>query len=477
MGTTAAARSKGGPSTPEPASRAEPTKARIGVLWDYPFSLVRRLAIAFVGVLALCIVGTWALTLEMGSAETILQLVPAALAILASLYIAELIGVTERPMPRLKVEALFAAIGISCLVMGVGYLIVPDYAPRAELLCAAPALAALFVYLQRRWTEVHGGTAPLPAAVFAGTREQAVRALQQLQAVPSLKANAIVLASGVDDPTPINGLQVYAPSRDFQELRDRGIRMLVVGGATDDELRSILVPCAGVGYMVESVSDLVARCQGRTVLNLGHDLRLLARLTSQARPYAAQRAVDLVIASTLLVLSLPVWPFVALLVKLTSKGPVFFRQQRVGHWSKTFTILKFRTMSVDAEAKSGPVWSQPGDTRVTPVGLFLRASRLDELPQLWTILKGDMSLVGPRPERPYFVRDLRAKVPLYDARHSVRPGLTGWAQIRYPYGSTQKDAEEKLTYDLFYILNRSLTFYFAVLLETAKVLIFRRGGR
>ena len=237
------------------------------------------------------------------------------------------------------------------------------------------------------------------------------------------------------------------------------------------------MPCAGAGYIVESVADLAARCQGRTVLDSGHDLRLLARLTSQARPYATQRAVDLVIASTLLVLSLPLWPFVALLVKLTSKGPVFFRQQRVGHWGKTFTILKFRTMHADAEAESGPVWSQPGDTRVTSVGPFLRASRLDELPQLWTILKGDMSVVGPRPERPYFVQTLRAKIPLYDARHSVRPGLTGWAQIRYAYGSTEEDAEEKLEYDLFYILNRSLTFYAAVLLETAKVLIFRRGGR
>ena len=477
MGTTAAARSKGGPSTPGPASRSERTPVRIGVLWDYPFSLVRRLAIAFVALFALCIVATWALTLEMGSAEAVLQLIPAVLAIVASLYIAELIGVTERPMPRLKVEALFAAIGISCLVMGVLYLIVPDYAPRAELLCAAPALAALSVYLQRRWIEVRGGTTALPAAVFAGTREQAARALQAIKAIPGLEAKAVVLASGVEDRTRLNGLKVYAPTRDLHELRADGIRMLVVGGATDDELRSILVPCAGAGYIVESVADLAARCQGRTVLDSGHDLRLLARLTSQARPYATQRAVDLVIASTLLVLSLPLWPFVALLVKLTSKGPVFFRQQRVGHWGKTFTILKFRTMHADAEAESGPVWSQPGDTRVTSVGPFLRASRLDELPQLWTILKGDMSVVGPRPERPYFVQTLRAKIPLYDARHSVRPGLTGWAQIRYAYGSTEEAAEEKLEYDLFYILNRSLTFYAAVLLETAKVLVFRRGGR
>jgi len=154
-----------------------------------------------------------------------------------------------------------------------------------------------------------------------------------------------------------------------------------------------------------------------------------------------------------------------LLVKLTSPGPVIYTQSRVGRYGKPFTIYKFRTMQHDAE-KGGAQWAKSGDVRATPLGRFLRKSRLDELPQLWNILRGDMSLVGPRPERPEFVEKLRQHIPHYDMRHLVLPGLTGWAQVRFRYGASLEDSQRKLAFDLYYVRHCGLAFDLAICLRT-----------
>jgi lipopolysaccharide/colanic/teichoic acid biosynthesis glycosyltransferase len=167
---------------------------------------------------------------------------------------------------------------------------------------------------------------------------------------------------------------------------------------------------------------------------------------------------------------------VAGLVKLTSTGSVLYHQERVGQHGRIFTVHKFRSMVTDAEANTGAVWSQPNDHRITPVGRMLRRTRLDELPQLWNVLRGDMSLVGPRPERPEFVRSLTDQIPFYGQRHVVRPGLTGWAQVRYTYGATVEDAMEKLQYDLYYIKNMSLALDLFVLFSTVKTVLHREGA-
>jgi lipopolysaccharide/colanic/teichoic acid biosynthesis glycosyltransferase len=168
---------------------------------------------------------------------------------------------------------------------------------------------------------------------------------------------------------------------------------------------------------------------------------------------------------------------VALAVRLSSRGPIFYHQERVGLNGRVFTVHKFRTMSEDAEAATGPVWSGKNDARVTPIGGFLRRTRLDELPQLWNVLRGDMSFVGPRPERPTFVAELTVKIPFYGQRHVVKPGLTGWAQIRYTYGATVEDAIEKLQYDLYYIKNLSFALDLVIVLDTIKTVVLRRGAR
>lgn len=191
----------------------------------------------------------------------------------------------------------------------------------------------------------------------------------------------------------------------------------------------------------------------------------------------SKRVVDMLLALTGLVLTSPLFPLMALAIRLESPGPVFFRQERVGMGEQLFTLIKFRSMRQDAEAASGAVWAQKNDPRVTTLGKFLRGSRIDEIPQLINVLRGEMSLIGPRPERPEFVEKLKLVIPYYSKRHFIKPGLTGWAQVRYPYGSSVEDAVEKLRYDLYYTKNVCPFLDTLIFLETIKVVLFGRGGR
>jgi lipopolysaccharide/colanic/teichoic acid biosynthesis glycosyltransferase len=178
-----------------------------------------------------------------------------------------------------------------------------------------------------------------------------------------------------------------------------------------------------------------------------------------------------------LLLALPLLPFIALAIALDSPGPLFYAQKRVGHMGKIFYCHKLRTMRRDAEADTGPTWAGDDDPRITRVGRFLRTWRFDEIPQLWCVLKGDMGLVGPRPERPEFVEWLTKEIPYYGVRHMVRPGITGWAQVMYRYGNTLEDAREKLQYDLFYIKNASLALDVLIMLQTIKIVTLGRGAQ
>jgi len=191
----------------------------------------------------------------------------------------------------------------------------------------------------------------------------------------------------------------------------------------------------------------------------------------------ARRLISIVIAMAALLLLLPFIPLLALAVKLSSPGPVLFCQKRVGRRGEIFTLYKFRTMQQDAEAATGAVWAQKDDPRVTSIGRFLRKTRLDEIPQLWNVLKGDMGFVGPRPERPEFVQFLTEQIPYYNLRHIIRPGVTGWAQVRYQYGATLEETKEKLEYDLYYIKHMSVALDFLIVFETLKTILLRRGAQ
>jgi len=190
-----------------------------------------------------------------------------------------------------------------------------------------------------------------------------------------------------------------------------------------------------------------------------------------------KRVVDLALSTLFLLLGWPIFLLVSLAIKLNSPGPLFFPQQRVGERGRTFRLLKFRTMVDDAEADTGPVWTSAEDPRITRVGRLLRKTRLDEFPQILNVLKGEMSFIGPRPERPHFVATLQDRIPYYSQRHTIKPGITGWAQVRYRYGATIEDAEEKLQYDLYYVKNMSLFLDMLILLSSIQVVLFGKGAR
>lgn len=206
-------------------------------------------------------------------------------------------------------------------------------------------------------------------------------------------------------------------------------------------------------------------------------LRGTRALRQNVLEHVLHRGLDIFASLTLLSLTLPLLLLVALAIKLDSRGPIFYRQERVGQHHRRFHILKLRSMTVDAEKPGTAVWAAVRDNRVTRVGRFIRLTRIDEIPQAINILRGDMAFVGPRPERPVFVAELTAAIPHYADRAAVRPGLTGWAQVKYPYGASVEDARDKLTYDLWYVRERSLWLDLRIIFATAGVVLRQVGAR
>jgi len=238
-----------------------------------------------------------------------------------------------------------------------------------------------------------------------------------------------------------------------------------------------LLNCRLSGMRVEEAELLYERLTGKiAVQRLRPSHLVFAEGFTQGRiTFAVKRALDVLISVVLLLLASPVWLLTALAIKLDSPGPIFFGQTRVGKDGRIFTIWKFRSMRTDAE-KGGPQWASKNDARVTRVGRLIRNTRIDELPQLWNVLRNEMSVIGPRPERPFFVDELRKKIPYYMERLLVKPGLTGWAQINYQYGSSVEDAVTKLQFDLYYIKNLSIWLDLLILVRTIKVIVLRRGA-
>jgi exopolysaccharide biosynthesis polyprenyl glycosylphosphotransferase len=255
--------------------------------------------------------------------------------------------------------------------------------------------------------------------------------------------------------------------------------ILATSEIIDGELFQSIMDCYEQGIPVTTMPLLYERLTNMVPVEFvgGHWIVVVPlEGESPFNPYPLlKRVFDIVLSLVGLVIYLALLPFLALAIKLDSPGPVFYRQQRVGRAGRLFELTKFRTMVPDAEVRQGPLWAVTNDPRVTRVGLFLRKTRLDELPQLWNILVGEMSLIGPRPERPFFVEHLQNIIPFYRTRLAVQPGLTGWAQVNYRYGSSEEDALIKLKYDLYYIRHRSLLLDALILLRTAARVIRLEG--
>lgn len=274
--------------------------------------------------------------------------------------------------------------------------------------------------------------------------------------------------------------RVIGLTSDLEEVvRREGIDRIVVamgerrGQLPTNELLQLSL--AGT-VNIEEGASFYERVTGRVSLNLIRPSWLIfSSRGRQARISGiARNVVHRIVALVGGLLSLPIAVGTAILIKLDSRGPVLYRQERVGKNGSLFTVMKFRSMRTDAE-KAGPVWASLDDDRTTRVGRIIRKLRIDEIPQFWNILRGDMDFVGPRPERPHFVSQLAEEIPYYEQRHLIAPGLTGWAQIKYPYGASIEDARQKLQYDLYYIKNQSLMLDAIILFETIKIILFGRG--
>ncbi|WP_374288022.1 sugar transferase [Desulfovibrio desulfuricans] len=287
---------------------------------------------------------------------------------------------------------------------------------------------------------------------------------------------------GERDQGPDAGPCLGAPfmALDIAKEKQATMILLLPDAPIDDDIAHDLLEAKLRGSMVVDIRSFYEHVVQRLPLSQINDEWLLQTegfsLNTRGSLRRLKRALDVLISLLLLIPAAPIMLLTAIIVRLESPGPVIYKQDRVGLFEKEFTVYKFRSMRADAE-KNGAVWASAHDARVTKFGKFIRKVRIDELPQIWNILKGDMSFIGPRPERMAFVRQLKDTIPYYSLRHTVKPGLTGWAQVCYPYGASEEDARRKLEYDLYYIKNMSILLDINIVFKTVGVVLFPKGAR
>ena len=331
------------------------------------------------------------------------------------------------------------------------------------------------------WRLGYGWLVQLPILVervyVLGTGERAQRLVQGLRQNPDLGVEVASWTGKLEGAVTLESV-----AADLMEVVEKAkVHRVIVamperrGTIPMQELLELRMR----GVKIEEATSWLERMSGKIeVENLYPSWLVFAQGFRRSSTFVLiRRLISITISLIGLILTAPLMPFLMLIITLDSKGPVFYTQTRVGKGGRLFKVVKFRTMRQDAEASSGPKWAGNNDPRITRVGKFLRSSRLDEIPQLWCVLKGDMAFVGPRPERPEFIAWLSKEIPYYGVRHMVRPGLTGWAQVKYKYGSTVEDAREKLQYDLFYIKNASIGLDLLIMFQTVKTVLLRRGAQ
>ena len=315
----------------------------------------------------------------------------------------------------------------------------------------------------------------------AGQRASCLMALRRSSDTRSFRLVAFIAAEGDELVAPADRL-VRRPPDLFRWAIENQIDEVVV--AMDDRRRDFpmeeLLECRLAGIDVVELPTFLERETGKVRLDVSNPswIVLGEGFRESSLLQLIERTFDIVTSLVLLILALPLMLLTAVAIRQEDgwRAPVFYRQLRVGRYNQPFQILKFRSMRVNAE-EDGAVWALPRDPRITKVGAFIRKSRIDELPQLINVLRGDMSFVGPRPERPEFVEQLSKSLPYYRSRHAVKPGITGWAQLCYPYGSSTNDALEKLQYDLYYVKHRSLILDLAIVVQTVEVVLWGKGAR
>jgi sugar transferase (PEP-CTERM system associated) len=384
-----------------------------------------------------------------------------------------------------RVLRIEQSLGAATLLLGLLYFLLPNLLLSRGVFLIAMALATVFVILSRKALDVVWHlTAPLQRVAILGTGPLALEVARELtrRSDLNLKLEGFVGNSAGPEGEKIFGFPVLGSTGEMERIAaDCGISKIVV--ALEDRRGVLpvreLVSLKVRGVRVDDASSALSALTGRVMLRTLKPSWFVFSDGFHRSKWNdwAKRIIDLAFGIVGLALAFPLMALVAIAVKADSKGPVLYSQTRVGRMSRTFHVLKFRSMRTDAETENGAQWALENDPRVTKLGRFMRKYRLDELPQFINVIRGDMSFVGPRPERPEFVQDLRKTIPYYDERHTVRPGITGWAQVQYKYGASVEDAFNKLEYDLFYLKNLSLTFDLAILFRTVRIVLGGDGGR
>ena len=385
----------------------------------------------------------------------------AALRVFAGLVVGYLIvAIVFYAVPAVKVERYIANISFLfslSLLLAVRYFFLSTvdkniFRRRTLIYGAGERAASLFALRRsadRRGFKIVGRTAA-PGDTVVGDRSEVLVTNGRSITDYALERNAEEIVIAMDER------RGNLPVRELLDARLKGIDVIDLLEFLERETGKIRIDLVNPGWLIFSPGFRTSRIRR-----------------------VSERAVDLLVSSCLIFLAWPVMLLIALAIKCEDgwAAPVLYRQSRVGQGNRPFQVLKFRSMATDAEADGKAVWATKQDKRVTRVGGFLRRSRLDELPQVINVLRGEMSLVGPRPERPEFVEELQKKIPYYAERHAVKPGITGWAQLRYSYGASEEDAVEKLQYDLYYIKNQSLMLDLLIILQTVEVVLWGKGAR
>lgn len=401
------------------------------------------------------------------------------------LYLNDLYDIKVAKQQQELLVRLFRSFAIFCFVLAGACYLFPELTISSIGVMISLILIACSIVLLRMLFQCMARFQKLKERVLIlGSGQYAIECAREILRQEELGMEVVGFAG--ENPSMI-GTKLFNPQiigtvAELEELVDKNnISRIVV--ALEDRRNKLplktLLDMKFKGIAIDDALSLLEKLTGKIYIDrlqpgwliFAEGFRKSKFLTWQKRLF------DILFSLIGLIVTFPIALVVALLIKLDSKGPVLFKQERVGEKGKVFKIIKFRSMRADAEERIGPTWAKEKDDRVTRVGKYLRLFRLDEIPQFINVLRGDMSLVGPRPERPFFVADLSKEIPYYAQRHSVRPGITGWAQVKYQYGSSAEDAMEKLRYDLFYIKNMSPLFDLLIILLSLKVVLSGKGAR
>lgn len=433
----------------------------------------------YVGVVLRIALGGVALD---GDAGTLAQALVFCVAMLAGMIAMGFYQRDQRDGPLETVIRLSLSFGVGFLVMGAIYVIQPRLILGGASIFVALSAAFIGIATCRIICTATTDARFARRVLVLGVGERAKQIENLRRATDRLGVTLVGFIDIGIDRQVVSEAKIIRPSVSLRVLAERfAAEELVV--AIDDRRKGLpvddILDCKMHGIRILDQSTFLERQLGKIRLDAIHPSGVIFSdgFTQAVIRRWEKRLFDVVASLFLLTLALPIMCVAALAIVLETGRPIFYTQRRVGLHGEYFRVIKFRSMHTDAESEGKPVWAEKEDSRVTRVGRLIRKTRIDELPQLLNVLKGDMSFVGPRPERPEFVSELAQAIPYYDLRHYVKPGITGWAQISYPYGSSIKDAREKLQYDLYYLKNYSMFLDVNILLQTIQVILLGKGAR